>query len=124
MKQFQNKKKIRSKIYSKTVLIILIILSLILVKAVYNIYMKELESRKVMEKTKVKLTELQNRQKKILNETQYLQSDLGLEEEIRSKFSVAKQGEEVIVIVPKEKEIAAPDPTWFESFSAKVKSWF
>ena len=39
----------------------------------------------------------------------YLNSERGLEEEIRDKFNVAKEGEEVIVIVGPE--IGKPDDT-------------
>ena len=124
MKQFQDKKKIRSKLYSITSIIILSILLIILVKAVWNIYQKEEESRKAREISNGKLLELKTRESKLLAETESLKTNLGLEEEIRSKFSVAKPGEEVILIVPKEKIAAPPEPTWSEKLLEKIKSFF
>ena len=46
------------------------------------------------------LNELKDRKDKLASEIDNLNTASGLEAEIRSKFSVVKQGEQVIVVVP------------------------
>lgn len=124
MKYFQDKKKVRSRIYSRTSVVVLVILLILLGKAVWNIYQKELESRKARDLASKKLSELKSREDSLKSQTDALKTDFGKEQEIRSKFSVARPGEEVIIVVPKEKEAPLPEPSWFDSFWIKVKSWF
>lgn len=124
MKYFEDKKIIRSRVYSRTSVILLAILLLILGKAVWKIYGKELQSRKERDVAEKKLVELKERESALKAQTEALKTDFGKEEEIRSKFSVAKPGEEVIIVVPKEKEKPVEEVGFFESIWQKIKSWF
>lgn len=124
MKYFEEKKIIRSRLYSRTSVVLLIILLLILGKAVWNIYGKELQSRKERDVAEKKLTELKERESTLKAQTEALKTDFGKEEEIRSKFGVAKPGEEVIIVVPKEKEKPQEEQGWFEGIWQKIKSIF
>lgn len=125
MRQFQDKKILKSKLYSKWVVVALTILLLILAKAVFNIYFKERESRRVMNLTRDRLYILQERKERISEQSESLKTSVGVEEEIRSKFNVAKPGEEVIVVVNQDKvEENLKKPSFLENLFKKAASFF
>ncbi len=104
MRQFQERKNIRRKVYSKPVLIGMIVLCLLLTKAVVNIYLKyrsSVEDRRVLE---LKLTELKEREQVLESDIKNLESEEGLEHEFRKKFNVAKPQEQLIVVLPDEEK--------------------
>lgn len=102
MKQFQQKQKVKARIYSKPMLIGLIVVCLFLLKAVFNIYIKYKESNTEKQIALEKLEDLKEREEGLKKEILDLQSPEGQEEEIRKKFNVAKPGERVIVVVEDE----------------------
>jgi len=126
MRQFQNKKKIRSRVYSGFSVSILIILVLFLAKGVFNIYQKEAESEKVKQSSLKNLNDLKDRQEKLNSEISNLNTTSGMEAEIRSKFSVVKQGEQVIVIVPADVSTSTleKEQNIFEKMWNKFLSFF
>lgn len=88
--------------YSKTAVFALFFLTILIAKGVYGIYVKETESRQeVMRLTKQK-QELEARLEIVSKNAELLATEQGIETEIRNKFDVVKQGEEVIVVVDKE----------------------
>ena len=99
MFDFQQKKKIRKVIYSKAFLIVLLILIVVLAKATYEIYQKENLSSEDLSETQKEYDGLKTRQSMLNSEISKLKTDTGVEEEIRSKFDVAKPGETVVVVV-------------------------
>ncbi len=126
MRHFQDKKKLRARIYSGAAIVALSVLTLILLKAVINIYGKESESRAMMKLSEQKLTELQDRNQKLTSEMNDLKTPAGLEEEIRTKLGVAKPGEEVLVLVSPDdaSSTEATSTSWFSKFWFHVKSIF
>jgi len=104
MRQFQEKKKIKAKLYSKPVLIGLVVLSLLCAKAVANIFVKYRESKETLRVTNARLDELMNRKLSLDHDIKNLESDEGVEEELRKKFNVANPGEKMIVVVENEVE--------------------
>jgi cell division protein FtsB len=99
MFDFQQKRKIRKVIYSKMFFVVLLILIAILAKATYEIYKKESLSSESLNETQKELGDLKSRQSMLNSEISKLNTDSGIEEEIRSKFDVAKPGETVVVVV-------------------------
>ncbi len=106
MREFQQKQIFKEKLYSKTTVFILLVLALLLAKGVVNIYIKERESRKNKEEAELELANMQNRAEELKQASERLKTPVGIEQEIRSKFGVAKEGEKVILIV--EEEESAP----------------
>ena len=102
MREFQQKQIFKEKLYSKTTVFILLVLALLLAKGVVNIYIKERESRKNKEEAELELINMQNRAEELKQASERLKTPVGIEQEIRSKFGVAKEGEKVIMIVEEE----------------------
>lgn len=109
MLDFYEKRKLRNILYSKAILSILGILILLLLYSVWGVYEKERETRVKKSQRVEILDELRGRETLLQNEVDRLSTERGIEEELRSKFEVAREGEEVIVIVDApEDEIVIP----------------
>ena len=107
MFDFHEKRKIRNIVYSKPILGLLIVVSVLLVYSVWGSYQKESETREKWKGRSAVLSELELRETELSTETERLKTERGIEAEIRSKFEVALEGEKVIIIVepPEEEEI-------------------
>lgn len=112
MREFQERKemkrKIHRRIYSKTTLFILLCVLILTARGVINVYSKERESRRDLERVKLQRVQLSARAASVRESGDRLKTPDGIETEIRSKFDVAKEGEGVIVIV--DKIIQVPEP--------------
>ncbi len=66
----------------------------------FNIYKKFMESAENKESALNELESLEQRNNELSGRLERFKTERGLEEEIRKKFNVAKEGEGVVVIVP------------------------
>lgn len=124
MREFEQKKKVKSRIYSRTSIFILFIVFILLARGVFNIYLKERESRQNRNLAIEKLNNLRERRDMLEKETLRLDTADGIEEEIRKKFPVSKKGEEVIVIVDeKDKEIIPEQKTFWQKVYGVLLFW-
>lgn len=87
--------------YSIPALIGIAILAIILVRATIGIYHKEVESRNNLAAVSVEFATLEKRYGILKSETDKLNTEEGIEQEIRQKFQVAKPGESLLVVVDK-----------------------
>lgn len=99
MFDFYERRKIKQWLYSWPFLIILIFISVLLIRGVSEVYQQERITRVNKNQRIEYLEELENREDALQKEIDRLNTGRGVEEEIRQKFEVAKEGEEVIVIV-------------------------
>jgi len=99
MLEFQQKRNIKNILYSKFSLVILFLLIIFLAHSTYGIYIKSKLSTEGYDKVKNQYEDLNNRKIALEAEIDRLNSDIGVEEELRSKFNVAKPGETVVVVV-------------------------
>lgn len=108
MFDFYERRKIKQWLYSWPFLIILIVVSILLSHGVWEVFKQERQTRINKNQRLTHLEELEIRKNALQEEINRLNTERGVEEEIRQKFEVAKEGEEVIVIV---------DPPLSDSFS-------
>jgi len=99
MVDFQQKKKIRKVIYSRVTIFVLFVAVIFLTRSVYDIFTKERISAENLAMTQKDYSALEARQTTLKSDISRLNTQGGVEEEIRSKFSVAKPGETVVMIV-------------------------
>ncbi|HZS42726.1 MAG TPA: septum formation initiator family protein [Candidatus Paceibacterota bacterium] len=126
MREFRERKKIKKRIYSKTVVIILAILLALLIEGTWKVFQKERESAANLWRVNNQLSELQARNTALSDDVAALQTDQGIESEIRSKYQVAKSGEQVIVIVDKDNTASSTPPgnflvRWWDNFLSLFK---
>lgn len=86
-------------INSRFTLIGLLALSTILSFAVYDRYTVEREVSERRQEKEEELRNLEERQAVLKERVDYLENDQGLEAEIRRHFDVAKEGEQVVVLM-------------------------
>jgi cell division protein FtsB len=123
MREFQEKKRFRKILYSKGTVLGLCILILFFGHATWNVYKKQAESAANALQAQNALQKLEERQKVLDAELKKLNSEEGIEEEIRSKFGVSKPGEQILIIIEDKKATTSAEEmqqTWWE----KVKELF
>jgi len=99
VKEFQEKKKFRKLLYSKGVLLLLIVILFFAVRSSFGVYEKSKESGINLEISKKQLADLNARQQALAVKILDLKTEEGVEKDIREQFRVAKPGEKMIVIV-------------------------
>ncbi len=123
MEDFRIKQKIRKKVYSRWVFFSLLILTALLLQGVFGAWKKHQASKKNLEVVEKNLTEARMREKELDTQIEVLNTQEGIESEIRERFSVTRPGEEIVLIIDDlNNESIEPDKD--ESFWRKIKGWF
>jgi cell division protein FtsB len=102
MRNFQEKKNKRKLMHSKPVLIILSILVLLFIYNVIKLANKAADTKRNREIAENKIIELQKQKEDLTKQIEKLNTEKGIEEDIREKFGLGKEGEGMIVIVDDE----------------------
>ena len=119
MKELSSKKNKSQPMYSLPVLIVMLVLVVLLVQAAWGVLGKERNSREKLQELEAKALELKVRQEELSFDLEYLDTEEGLTEEIRDRFSVAREGEMVAVLVsplPETVEIEETRGPWYKRF--------
>lgn len=118
MADFNRKKSYRKYIYSPFTLLLLFIVLGLLLKALWGLSIKERLSSDYLKQEQAELNRMNDRKRELAQTIDYLKTDQGVESELRSKFRVVKEGEEVAVIVGDDDATTTaptvPPPTFFE----------
>ncbi len=85
--------------YSRITIFLLLIAVIFLGRSTYHIYSKEKLSAENYATVQSSLDDLKKRENMLDAEIKRLNTERGVEEEIRSKFSVAKPGETVVLVI-------------------------
>jgi cell division protein FtsB len=123
MLDIQQKRRFRNFIYNRATLVILMILVLLALHSTWRVYLKNRESVQMMEASYSRLSELEKRDKDLELKISKLNTTSGLEEEIRSKFSVSKNNENTVIIV-REESSSSTDINTSTTFWSKIKAFF
>ena len=99
MLDFRKKNKIKKVVYSPFFLIFLFLAFSLLAKGVWNVYVKERLSVENLQKAKTEYGKMIARKDNLISSIEYLNTEDGVESEIRSKFRAIKDGEKVMVII-------------------------
>lgn len=121
MYEFQQKRRLRKTLYSKTSIAILIIISVFIVHGSWGAFQKERQSRKNMEEVEKELNEARKKELELSMNIENLNTSQGVEREIREKFSVKRDGEEVVLVIDSNDITTSSAPS--VSLWAKIKNW-
>lgn len=119
MAGFGKKKAITEYLYSKPIIFVLFIVMIFLAFSVYERYTVERQMSERRATTEQDKQELLERKEVLEQRVDYLSGDRGIEEEIRTHFDVAKEGEKVIILVGEEEDEKAElapvieEPAWY-----------
>ena len=123
MFDFHEKRKLRRILYSKAALIVLGVLVVWFSYQVFIVYEKDKQARERRAESVALLQELEGRKNQLRSEVERLSTDRGIEEEIRDRFEVAREGEQVIVIVDAPEE-SKQKPEKKKGFFERLFDWF
>jgi cell division protein FtsB len=123
MREFERKKKVKKILYSRTSIFILLVITVFLAHATFGVYQKAALTRENVLQIEKEKYDLDSRHQTLEKAVAYLQTDEGIETEIRRKFRAIKPGEQVAVIINTEvKKESMPAPN--HSFWMKIKDFF
>lgn len=103
--QFGKKNNYKHHLYSRPVIVLLFILVILLGKSVYGRYTVERDMAERRERSELELELKLKRRDQLGERVEYLEGDRGQEEEIRKNFDVAKEGEQVIILMGDSEEL-------------------
>lgn len=118
MLEFQKKKQLRKILYSPVVLLILAFIFILILRGVWSVYEKAQLSAENLEKERNELQKLAQREKNLAASLDYLKTDQGVENEIRTKFRAVKEDEYVAVIIDTQ------TPTTSTATTTKGGFWY
>ncbi len=102
MKNYQGKKQNKNFFKSKFVLIFLLIILIIFISNVIKLAIKAIDTKEKKELAYNRIIELKKQKEKLEYDLQKLNTEKGIEENIREKFGLGKEGEGMIVLVEEE----------------------
>lgn len=115
MFDFHEKRKIRTILYSRPVVFVIMIVTILLSFSVYNRYSVAKDMEQKLEAKKQELRELEERARHIESKVEYLADERGVEEELRNRFDAIREGEQVVILLDDKgdgkKEIEEIGPT-------------
>jgi cell division protein FtsB len=123
-RDFQNKKTQTHIFHSWPVLVSLAILLIFSFVGVFSFLMKMRDTSKNRKIAEMKLVELQKSKDKLTSDIESLKTDKGLEENIREKFGLAKEGEGLILVVDEKNIESTEENTEKGWFSGLWSNWF
>lgn len=102
MLDFQQKRKVRSYMYNRVTLGLLLLVLIIVIHSTWVVYRKKVESEELRDVSLKNVESLRVRSEDLQIKIDRLNTKQGVEEEVRSKFSVAKDDENMVIIVQDE----------------------
>ena len=126
VREFSQKRKIRRMLYSPLSLIILSIILFFIAKGSFGVYQKYSLSKNELNNSEKELSTLQEKKDNIFAKVEKLETETGIEREIRSKFDVAREGEKMIVIVEDKvkEESVEEEKGFFGNFLTTIGEMF
>lgn len=115
--------KLQRVVYSIPFLAILVGLTVVVAISAWNMYQTNQETEETVERLRTEHQELSQREDVVTDEALNISTERGLEEEIREKFSVAKEGERVIVLVDDQDQATTTtdtEPSWWQELLAHI----
>ena len=120
MFDLHEKRRMRSWLYSKVTIGVVLILCLLMAGSVYKRYQVEREMAERRAETEASLNALEDRAAAIQEKVDTLENQRGLEAEIRDRFDVAREGEQVVIILDSEEEVQESAPV----VPVEEKPWY
>lgn len=128
MQEFVYKRRVRGVLYSPITIIILCAFIIIVARGTWNLYQKSSEASAGRERVEREIADIKAREGFLRQELAALNSSSGLEERLRQKFNVKREGEEVAVIIKPEEKIEnrteTAKQTWLHGLIVRIVDFF
>ncbi len=107
--KFGKQNSYKKVLYSKATMLVLLVLIILLGRSVWERLQIERDMAGRAARTEAQLQQLTERKETLQERVEYLQGERGIEEEIRKNFDVAKEGEQVIILMGEPEEMVEHD---------------
>ena len=124
MFDFHEKRRIRGIVYSIPSILIVFMVAGLIFLSVEKRYSVEREMAEKLEVKEAELNVLKERATALEANVEHLRNERGIEEEIRTRFDVAKEGEQVIIILDDEKKTQVATTTSGSTDQPGKRSFF
>ena len=124
MLEFKRRREIQARIFSFATIFLLILIVVFLSQHVYERFTIEREMAGRRAESETELNALRQRAAALEAKVEYLQDERGVEAEIRSRFDVAKEGEQVVIIVEDERELEAESAVQPADIPKPERRWY
>lgn len=99
MLDFKRKRRIRNIIFSYATIAVLLLLIVLMGRSVWERFTVEREMAARRHDAEQELQALKQRAAALESQVEYLEDERGVEAEIRNRFDVVKEGEQVVIIL-------------------------
>ena len=130
MFDFHEKRKIQRYLFSKPVIGFIFFVALLLSFSVHSRYVVSKEMQAKLDARYAELEALTLRAETLRAKVEYLEDERGVEEELRNRFDVAKEGEQVIILLDEKNvnlhegvSVPESDIAPETSFLSRFKFW-
>ena len=123
MTQNQSKNSLNKIIYSKVMVTVLLIFLVLLSYSVFSLYKKRNEALTKARAAQTELSRAKAKQEQIDSSLDKLSTPEGIEDAIRDKFQVVKDGEELIVVTDPEQNKISKEENEKQTFWDKIKEF-
>ncbi len=124
MFDFHEKRKIQRVLFSKPVIGLIFLIAVLLSFSVYDRYVVSKEMQAKLDARYAELKALELRAETLDTKVRYLEDERGVEEELRNRFDVAKEGEQVIILLDERSEKVVDVPQDILEVSNEDKNSF
>ncbi len=124
MASFQKKGKFKQVMQSKPFLVFLGVLILIFIYSIFGFVNKMQDTVKNRELVEEKITELEKSKEKFNSDISKLKTENGVEENIREKFGLVKDGENMILVIDDKNKTEGENKPNSQGFFSFLKNWF
>lgn len=124
MLDFKRRRIIRNLTRSPLVIAILAVILIFVARSTYKAYQSDKISRGMLSTAKQQEDDLFGRSEFLQNEIEKLGTERGLEEELRTKYPVVKEGEKMVIIVESKNSGQIDTETERNNWWSKVKAYF
>lgn len=126
MPRLKGFKKIKRMLFSWPAIFVLLVVVVVVAVAAWDMYQTSRETQAELDRLEQRREVLAERRDTIASEASRLTTERGIEEEIREKFSVRKEGEHVVVLVD-ERDRASTSATssssWWQEVLGYIWPW-
>jgi hypothetical protein len=102
MREYQQKHVVRTLLYSRVTVVALFLLIILLLRSIMELNDKRLEVNVERDETKNERMDLESKVEKIRKQNEFIKTERGFEEYVRTTYPVVKKDEGVIVIYDDE----------------------
>ena len=125
MRELERRQKTRKIIYSTPTLVLLALIVAILARSAFGAIKKEQESSEKVKELDNRAVSLEDRQAELEKDINRINTEAGIEEEIRSKLNVSKDEESFVVLVDSEENKTLSSSStrpWYKKWWSMLKN--